>query len=182
MDYSLLEGQLLITNDIESRRVHERYDCAGVRASYVVFGSNYLQAINTPVGKGELKDISLAGLCLEVDRSLVIGETIALKISTVDNIIFDELNAEIMWCQLKSDNKYNVGLRVIKEENIRFDNTGDDACTEQAVHYLICPDCYETSFYIKTPNNSEKQSALHTCCRCNSSHMIAEVVAFNRSN
>ncbi|MDH5425754.1 MAG: PilZ domain-containing protein [Gammaproteobacteria bacterium] len=180
MSYQSLEDPLLF-DDAESRRVHERYECGGVLIHYAAFGSNYLQAGNTPMGVAKLKDISLTGLCLETDRSMAIGDTIAVKIISIDNTNIDELNAEIMWCQLKDDNIYNIGLRVIKEETLSFDHVGD-VPDEQTVHYLICPDCFETSFYIKTSDNTEKRSAIHTCCRCNSSHMIVEVIAFNRRN
>jgi len=181
MIYGLYEEQAEV-DDLESRRQHERYDCTDVSVMYTPFSSSYLKAVNSSVHTAKVKDISLSGLCIEVDTSLTVGDALSLSVRDAENNSVEELNVEVMWFKMTDNKRYNVGLRVLQELDLNFDADESGVDEEQASlsQNLICPSCNETSFYMPALSNERSTTVLHTCCRCNHSHPITQVIAFNR--
>ena len=181
MIYGLYEEQAEV-DDLESRRQHERYDCTDVSVMYTPFSSNYLKAVNSAVHTAKLKDISLSGLCIQVDTSLSVGDTLSISVMDASSKCVEELNVEVMWFKMTEDKHYNVGLRVVQEQDIVFD-ADEEVLYKSApslTQNLICPSCNETSFYMPAVSDESTTTVLHTCCRCNHSHPITQVIAFNR--
>lgn len=174
---------LLLPDDEESRRLQERYQCSDINVSYTPYTTRYLRAVNAPAHSGAVRDISLNGLCIEVDSSLTVGDILSLSIHEPDNFNAEQLNAEIMWCKVCHNSHYQVGLKVIGEDMALYDPVNEDSNqgdTLQAEQQLVCPSCNETSFYMQARLKHGQLSHLHTCCRCGHSHLITQVMAFNR--
>lgn len=180
MNSLMLDDNLLLNDDIEARREHERYQCAGVNLSFQAFDIGN-SAISCEPETAEIKDISLNGLAIQTRHALKKGELLSVEIKNPLHNDSEKLTVEIMWCKDDSKQQFMAGLKVITDEDIRLDSANDEKPHDHDSHsQIICPSCNETSFFLREISNDKNKPELYHCCRCNHSHQITEVMAFNR--
>jgi len=177
----LIDDSLQLPEESEARREHERYLCENLTAEYrqLIPGNSAQQ----PALNARVNDISLKGLAIETSQHLNMGDILSLEMNTPaaehDNEV---LTAVIMWCKTANGEQFQAGLRIIPAQMLSSEPANDHhsqpSLSQQ--HQLLCPSCHETSFFLREINSDQQTPDIYHCCRCNHSHPITEVMAFNR--
>lgn len=178
MNNVLIDPVLDLQEDFEARREHERYECENINASFTQF--NDATASSRASHEARITDISLKGLAIETGHSVKTGDILSIELSPSDDN--DTLTAVIMWCKQETNLQYTAGLQLISEQTLKSESA-NDASNPQGLseqNQIICPSCHETSFFLREINSNRQTADIYHCCRCNHSHPITEVMAFNR--
>lgn len=178
MNHPLIDFEPSAANDLEVRRIHERYQCTGLTAYFNTTASSYLKPVEGIRHTACIEDISINGLAMMTDKSLSQGELLYLEIDTPDETANERINAQVMWCKSSANNQYSTGLRIVSNSEISQQPTTKRETTTS--NELTCSHCGEASFYLEVKRVEASQPSQHSCCRCGHSHYITRVMAFNR--
>ena len=146
----ITDKNLVLSDDMESRRLNERYQCHDLKASYNPFLSRALNKTHTDSKSAIVKDISISGLSIEINDSVAIGDLLFIQIPNPADMSSEDIAAEIMWVKISGNSQYTVGLKVITEDDISFGDNANlfapaDATPVQKK--LVCSNCNEVSFF-----------------------------------
>lgn len=173
----LIEDALILPEDTEARREHERYECQNITAyySHINPAGDIIQAVS----QANIKDISLKGLAIETCQAVKTGDILSIEICPSDTQPKEIITAVIMWCET-GNQSYNAGLRIVSADTLNREPANDNYPKESEQDQIICPSCNETSFFLREINSDQQTPDLYHCCHCSHSHEITEVMAFNR--
>lgn len=178
MNNVLIDPVLELPEDFEARREHERYECESTRASFTQLGNSGVN--NQATHQARITDISLKGLAIETGHIIHTGDILSIKLKPSNGK--EVLTAVIMWCKQENNQKYTAGLQLISEKTLRSEpaNDANNLQGHSEQNQILCPSCNETSFFLREINSDQVTPDIYHCCRCNHSHPITEVMAFNR--
>jgi len=178
MNNMLIDPVSDLPEDSEARREHERYQCENLTASFTQLNASSVKSHVTH--EARITDISLKGLSIKTGHIVNTGDILSIELNPSNDK--EVLTAVIMWRREEDNQHYTAGLQLISEQNLRpesaIDTSESQALSEQ--NQITCPSCHETSFFLREINSDQKTPDIYHCCRCNHSHPITEVMAFNR--
>lgn len=172
MNYPMIDLEHLVPDTTEARRTNERYHCNGIRVSFSSSASQHLKSVNNTVYIADVIDISVDGLALSSDKPIVTGEFLSVEIETPGNSSNEKIHAQVIWTKVSANESYYAGLKVIAKNDEMIVSDKE----------LVCSHCGEASFYLEDNVNSQSLVTMHSCCRCEHSHYITDVIAHNRQS